>query len=482
MAPRYLTLFLLLTSCFVTVSAQTNIQIHSTRDAFSAAARDVTVHDFEGIVPNSGFKHYQREGVLRYAGLEFRSGGGARFGAGPVIVVGAWYQGGPAYETTTGAKLHWSPPNQPGNAFIEITLPSGTTAVGADVWTVQPPQSSIEVTVTTSDGQSRTETIPTPARPAAAFVGFTSDSSITSLRFTPPKGQTGLIIDNLTIGKSRGSAGEGPAVKPAAATGRQAGTESPDRDRPVTSPSTSAKAPAPPPERLTDMAAGPPSSGAIAYVRGETEIRIVNADGSGDRQLWTHSDLRPGLGIFELAWKPDGSELAFSSGHEASSSPYMADIYTIKRDGSGLRRITNPPERAGLGRFPKGSVTVNVSNFLSAADSPGSVIIYVVGADEPQQVFITAGDTKAVTFKSVADFGRQAQMLVAMSGDRRWVVPGVDVVPGRNVMAPALPISGRGLEMHGAFRPVWRSDGSRITFRSGLCLVSSAPTTPVPGS
>ena len=482
MTCRYLTLFLLFASCFLTASAQTNIQVHTTKDAFSAAAGDVTVHDFEGIVPNSGFKHYQREGVLRYSGLEFRPGGGARFGPGPVIVVGGYYQGGPAYETTTGAKLHWAPPNQPGNAFIEIALPAGTTAVGTDVWTVQPLQSSIEVTVTTSDGKSRTETIATPARPGAAFVGFTSDSSITSLRFTPPKGQTGLIIDNFTIGKSRGLSEKDPGVKPAPAIGQLPVDDGPARDRAAKKPSATAKVPAPPPERSTDMAEGPVGSGLIAYVRGGTEIRTVNADGSGDRRLWTHADLSPQLGIYEMSWKPDGTELAFSSAHEATSSPYMADIYTIKRDGTAPRRLTNPPERGGLGRFPKGSVTVNVSNFLSAGDSPGSIIVYVVGADEPQEVFIPAHGSKVVTFKSVADFGRQAQMLVAMSGNRRWIVPGVDVVPGRTVTAPALPVSGPGLETHGAFRPVWSSDGSRITFRSGLCLVSSAPATPVPGS
>src|SRR6185503_14410911 len=139
-------------------------------------------------------------------------GGGARFGPGPVIVVGGWYQAGPAYETTTGAKLHWSPPNQPGNAYLDIALPNGITAVGTDVWTVQPSQGTIEVTLTTSDGKSRTESISTPARPAAGFIGFTSSSPIVLLRFTPPKGQTGLIVDNFTVGISNGK-GAGDIVR-----------------------------------------------------------------------------------------------------------------------------------------------------------------------------------------------------------------------------------------------------------------------------
>jgi hypothetical protein len=107
--------------------------------------------------------------------------------------------------------------------------------------------------------------------------------------------------------------------------------------------------------------------GTIAYVRNSTEIRLINPDGSNDRQLWTHPDLNQQLGIFDLAWKPDGTELAFSSAHEAASSLYVADIYSIRPDGSGLHRITNPPERAGFAKFPQGSVTVKILTILRTA-------------------------------------------------------------------------------------------------------------------
>jgi Tol biopolymer transport system component len=231
-----------------------------------------------------------------------------------------------------------------------------------------------------------------------------------------------------------------------------------------------------------DPVEGRTGGGTIAYVRGSTEIRLIDPDGTSDRRLWTHPDLNEQLGIFELAWKPDGTELAFSSAHEATSSPYLADIYAIRPDGTGLRRITNPPGRDGLARFPKGSVTVNVSNFQPRDVGPPSFILYIEGADEPQQVLIPAGSSKIVTFGSVADLGGRPQMVVAMHGKFRWFVPGADVVPGRNVRAPMFPITGQGYEMHGAFRPVWRADGSRISFRSGLCHVSSTSATPAAGT
>lgn len=222
------------------------------------------------------------------------------------------------------------------------------------------------------------------------------------------------------------------------------------------------------------------SGGTIAYVRGSTEIRLINPDGSSDRRLWTHKDLNEDLGIFGLAWRPDGAELAFSSAHEATASLFLADIYGIRPDGSGLRRITNPPLHDDLGRFPKGSVTVTVKNDQPGSTTYGTFIVYVAGADMPQQVTIPSGTSKTVVFKSVADFGSRRQPVTAMYAKFRWYAAGVDVVPGRNVSA-ALTISDVGYEMFGAFRPDWRSDGSRISFRDGLCLVSSVSAQQQPG-
>jgi len=223
------------------------------------------------------------------------------------------------------------------------------------------------------------------------------------------------------------------------------------------------------------------TGGVIAYVRGDTEIRVIDPSGSNDRRLWTHPDLNEGLGIFDLAWKPGGGELAFSSAHEATSSLYLADIYTINSDGSGLQKLTNPPDRSGFAKFPKGSVTVKITNYQDAAEGSVTFIVYVAGADEPLQVLLPPGSTKTVMFRSVADFGNHAQPVVAMFGKYRWFLPGVDVQPGRSVTAPLFTITGKGFDMFGAFRPVWRQDGSRISYRSGLCIVSSVSTRPVPG-
>ena len=490
---RFLTVALLALFCAHAAFAQSEITSYSDRSSFAAASENLTTVDFEGIAPNSGFRNFNREGHFAVSGIDFRPGGGARFGPGFVTIVGHQYQAGPAYETGTGAKMHWSPPNQPGNAYLDISLPNGTTAVGIDLWAAQPYVSPVEVLVTTTK-DSRTFTINTPNRPAVGFVGVVSDSAVTSIRLTPAKGQTGFALDNFSFGRARAGDKRG-SEKPSTETPRASTTQAVTTPRtetprasttqPVTAPRTEEPLHDPPglrpetePKNRPQTAGG--SGGTIAYIRG-TEIRAISPDGTNDRRLWTHPDLRPQLGLHDLAWRPDGKELAFSSSHAAPFSFYDGDIFTIKPDGSGLRKITNAPDKSEFARYRKGTVTVTVRNDQDPGFTPGSFIVYVIGADEPQQIELPAGTEKTLVFKSVADFGNHPQPVVAMFADRRWFTPGTDVQAGRNVTAPVFSISGKGIQQFGATRPVWRNDGSRISYRSGLCLLSTVSANPAVG-
>src|SRR4051794_27231272 len=80
--------------------------------------------------------------------------------------------------------------------------------------------------------------------------------------------------------------------------------------------------------------------GSIAYVRSTSgksnEIHIIQPNGSGDHAILTIAD--SGIGaVPQLAWKPDATELAFSSDHEATRSLYSSDIYAVRPDGSNVR-------------------------------------------------------------------------------------------------------------------------------------------------
>lgn len=156
-------------------------------------------------------------------------------------------------------------------------------------------------------------------------------------------------------------------------------------------------------------------------MRNATEIRLIDSNGQNDRPLWSHPDAKPSLGLFDLAWRPDGKELAFSSSHEAISSLYHADIYAICPDGLELRKITNAPDHKDFGKFKKGSITLTVRNnqysFQQAQSSAGVFFVNIIGADSPQQVTIPPGSSKILVFKSVADFGDRAQALVQPEGD-----------------------------------------------------------------
>ena len=224
------------------------------------------------------------------------------------------------------------------------------------------------------------------------------------------------------------------------------------------------------PLTLTVAAAFVGQRGTIAYVRDQKEIRLVEPDGSNDRLLWAHPrpDIAENLGIVDLAWRPDGRELAFASQHEATHSLFESDLYAIRPNGSGLRRLTNPPAVAELAGFAKGTVRVTVHNDagnILNPDASGFFIVYVVGAAEPQTTTVTPGNSTTLVFGDVADLGDATQPVVAMNGEYRWFNPGVNVRAGATVDAPTLEILNavRGL---GAMSPFWRQDGSRIGYRS----------------
>ncbi len=267
-----------------------------------------------------------------------------------------------------------------------------------------------------------------------------------------------------------------PADSPAPPGGADPKTE------PAAAAADSLKQTSPAPTR-GDTAA--PGGGLIAYVRGDREIRVISPSGAGDRRLWTHADAKPMMGINQLAWRPDGKELAFSSGHDSLFSRYHADIYAVRPDGKGLRKLTNTPERSAFKRYKQGKVTVTVRNeqpsFSRGMANIGIFTLYIAGAQAPQVVLIPPRGSKTIVFPSVADFGATAQPIVAIYGSQRWVSPGTDVKGGAAIKAPDFSLSGDGIELFGAFRPAWRRDASRISYRSGLCIISSIDAEPPVG-
>ncbi|HEU4563449.1 MAG TPA: hypothetical protein VFS05_02325 [Gemmatimonadaceae bacterium] len=232
-----------------------------------------------------------------------------------------------------------------------------------------------------------------------------------------------------------------------------------------------------------DTTALPPVSGergTIAYARGG-ELRLIQPDGSNDRVLWAPPDRSLGSTILGIGWKPDGTELAFSSDHEAAVSFYDRDIYAVRVDGRGLRRVTNAPAHDRLASMAKGSVTVTVQN--NTADS-GPYFVYVGGASAPQQVTIAPGNSAQLTFTDVADFGSVVQAVVVINGLTRWFGGAVaDVRAGATTDAGTLTLTQfGGVPRLGVSGPVWSADGSRLAFiGSPTCVMLAAPASPPAG-
>jgi TolB protein len=77
----------------------------------------------------------------------------------------------------------------------------------------------------------------------------------------------------------------------------------------------------------------------IAFLRGDfthDDLYVMRSDGGGVRRLTRFEG-----GVEAPAWSPDGNTVAFSAYDRQGFESKGSDIYTIRHDGSRLRRITD---------------------------------------------------------------------------------------------------------------------------------------------
>jgi Tol biopolymer transport system component len=90
-------------------------------------------------------------------------------------------------------------------------------------------------------------------------------------------------------------------------------------------------------------AAWSPDGQKIAFTSdrdGNGEIYVMNADGSGQRNLTR----TPGVDEYTFAWSPDGRKIAFVSVRDTNLSGLgNSEVYVMNADGSGQRRLTRRP-------------------------------------------------------------------------------------------------------------------------------------------
>ena len=111
---------------------------------------------------------------------------------------------------------------------------------------------------------------------------------------------------------------------------------------------------------------------------GNWGVYVMNADGSGQQRLTRNPALE-----WAPAWSPDGQKIAFGrDGSGSSGSSGSSDkIYVINADGSGQRRLTES------GRWPLWSPDGQKIAFQSKRD--GNWEIYIMNADGSGQQTLT---------------------------------------------------------------------------------------------
>ncbi|MCH8876404.1 MAG: PD40 domain-containing protein [Chloroflexi bacterium] len=188
-----------------------------------------------------------------------------------------------------------------------------------------------------------------------------------------------------------------------------------------------------------------PATGKIAFTSardGDSEIYVMNADGSGHTNLTNHPAFDE-----DPTWSPDGSQIAFISDRDGDS-----EIYVMNADGSGQTNLTNIP---GANFSPAWSPDGTQIAFTSARDV-NNFEIYVMNADGSGQTNLTNNPAQD-SGPAWSPDGTQIAFVSERDGLFQVYIMNADGTGQTN------------LTNHASrnYDPAWSPDGTQIAFNSG---------------